>query len=64
MTLYVHFTSLSCFDKLYRERIELQDIIDRSTGIKWMIKKGADIEFIEKTLKDENIKYDIANGKG
>lgn len=64
MILYIHFTNLSGFETLFNKNKDLQDMVERSTGIKWLIKKGADTGLIEKILKAENIKYDIANGKG
>lgn len=59
MILYIHFTNISGFENVFNRNSELQEMIERRTGIKWFIKKDIDINSIEGILKAENVKYDI-----
>lgn len=59
MILYIHFGYLSKFRDLYNDSDYLQEVLEKLTGIKWMVKEDADIDRINRMLKAREIIFDI-----
>ena len=59
MILYIHFGYLRKFKDFFNDSDYLQEVLEKLTGIKWMVKEDADIDRIIRMLKAREIIFDI-----
>ena len=59
MVLYIRYWNLSKFKNLYESDNYLQEVLEKWTGVKWIISDGADLNKIKNILHLKNIIYDI-----
>lgn len=59
MILYIRYGNLSKFKNLYESDEYLQEVLEKWTGIKWIISDDADLNKIKNILHLKNIIYDI-----
>ncbi len=57
MKLYINVTQLSRFETLYRREEILQCMVERDTGIRWLVDDSEDVGAIEAILVRNNIKH-------
>lgn len=59
MKLYISVTQLSRFEALYRNTERLDQIVDRDTGIRWIVRSDDDVEELRQILERNKIKYQL-----
>lgn len=59
MKLYIAVTQLSRFEALYRNTERLDQIVDRDTGIRWIVRSDDDVEELRQILERNQIKYQL-----
>lgn len=59
MKLYIAVTQLSRFESLYRNTERLDQIVDRDTGIRWIVRSDDDVEELRQILERNKIKYQL-----